>query len=89
MEEEIELFNDDIDLAKNINKMFPQKKFGENSLKNLRDNCLDNICKNISYWMEYLPQNANKYLYLITPFDVLCKYNFSVFVFVIIKFLAK
>ena len=57
----------------NMTKMLPQKKLGEKPLKSLKISCLDNICKNITYWMGYLPENANKYLYVITPFDVLCK----------------
>ena len=77
MEAEWDFQDDGIYFTKNISKMLPQKKICENNLKSLRNNCLDNICKNISYWMEYLPQNANKYLYVITPFDVLSKYIYS------------
>jgi len=51
---------------------FPQKKLNT-TMKTLQEISIENICTNVNYWMEYLPENAFKYLYTISPFDVLSK----------------
>ena len=59
-----------------ISELLPQKRiFGKVQMKSLRNICLDNVCKNITFWLEYLPDNANKYLYVISPFDILSMIN--------------
>ena len=51
---------------------FPQKK-RNTTMKSLQEISIENICTNINYWMEYLPENAFEYHYIINPFDVLSK----------------
>jgi len=67
--------DEDFSYPSDIWKSFPQKKIKSTTLKSLHNIALGNICKNMGYWMEYLPTDPHKFLYVISPFDVLSSKN--------------